>query len=129
MHSACRLMLVNICMKFHEDTLNGFPVTQQTRFCDGQTYGWTDRQTTQAKKICLPTLKWGDLIMNISAKFHLHPPYGFWGEDLFRFFRKFSLSVAMATNQIQWFVKNYMFGRGLFNKYFWIFRSKISATR
>ena len=26
-------MLVNICMKFHEDTLNGFKVTEQTRFC------------------------------------------------------------------------------------------------
>ena len=25
-------MLVNICMKFHEDTLNGFKVTEQTRF-------------------------------------------------------------------------------------------------
>ena len=24
LHSACRIMLVNICMKFHEDTLNGF---------------------------------------------------------------------------------------------------------
>ena len=24
LHSACRLMLVNICMKFHEDILNGF---------------------------------------------------------------------------------------------------------
>ena len=34
-------MLVNICMKFHEDTLNGFQVTVQTRFCDGQTDGWT----------------------------------------------------------------------------------------
>ena len=26
-------MLVNICMKFHEDTLNGFKVTERTRFC------------------------------------------------------------------------------------------------
>ena len=25
-------MLVNICMKFHEDTLNGFNVTERTRF-------------------------------------------------------------------------------------------------
>ena len=29
--SACRLMLVNICMKFHEGTLNGFWVTERTR--------------------------------------------------------------------------------------------------
>ena len=26
-------MLVNICMKFHEDTLNGFNVTERTQFC------------------------------------------------------------------------------------------------
>ena len=26
-------MLVNTCMKFHEDTLNGFKVTERTRFC------------------------------------------------------------------------------------------------
>ena len=26
-------MLVNICMKFHEDTLNGFKVIERTRFC------------------------------------------------------------------------------------------------
>ena len=30
---ARRLMLVNICMKFHEDTLKGFKVTGRTRFC------------------------------------------------------------------------------------------------
>ena len=30
--SACCLMLVNICMKFHECILNSFKVTGQTRF-------------------------------------------------------------------------------------------------
>ena len=30
LHYACRLMLVNICMKFHEDILNGFKVIQRT---------------------------------------------------------------------------------------------------
>ena len=30
-------MLVNICMKFHEDILNGFQVTETDFFCDGQT--------------------------------------------------------------------------------------------
>ena len=33
LRSACRLMLVNICMKFHEDTLNGFKVTERMQFC------------------------------------------------------------------------------------------------
>ena len=32
-------------MKFHEDILNGFQVTERTRFCDGQTDGRTDGQT------------------------------------------------------------------------------------
>ena len=30
LHSAHRLMLVNICMKFHKDILNGFQVTERT---------------------------------------------------------------------------------------------------
>ena len=35
-------MLVNIYIKFHEDILKGFQVTERTRFCDGQTEGQTD---------------------------------------------------------------------------------------
>ena len=38
LHSAHRLMLINICMKFHEDSLRGFQVVERTRFL-------TDRQT------------------------------------------------------------------------------------
>ena len=34
-------------------------------------------------------------VINISAKFQLYPPDGFWGDD---FFFKFKLSIAMATN-------------------------------
>ena len=30
LHFACRLMLVNICVKFHEDMLNDFKVIEQT---------------------------------------------------------------------------------------------------
>ena len=37
-------------------------------------------------------------IMNMYAKFQLHPPYGF--------FRKFTLYVALATSQIQRFGQN-----------------------
>ena len=44
-------MLVNICMKFHEDTLNGFQVTERTRLCDGQTDGRTDRRPEQKQYI------------------------------------------------------------------------------
>ena len=43
------------------------------------------------------------IVMNMYAKFQLHP---FWGEDFWIFFRKFTLYVAMATNQIQRFGQN-----------------------
>ena len=33
LRSARRLMLVNISVKFYDDTLNGFQVTERTRFC------------------------------------------------------------------------------------------------
>ena len=56
LRSARRLMLLYICVKFHENISNGFRVTERTRFV-------TDGQTTRAKTICLPTLKWGDIIM------------------------------------------------------------------
>ena len=45
-------------------------------------------------------------VMNMYAKFQLHPPYDFW-EEFWIFFRKFTLYVAMETNhQIQWFEQN-----------------------
>ena len=44
--------------------------------------------------------------MNMYAKFQLYPPNGFWGEDFWIIFRKFTLYVAMATNQIQQFGQN-----------------------
>ena len=45
-------------------------------------------------------------VMNMYAKFQLHPPYSFWGDDFLIFFQKFTFYVAMATNQIQWFGQN-----------------------
>ena len=57
------------------------------------------------------------------AKFQRHPPYGFWEEDFLHFlfyfilfFSKFSLSVAMATNQISDLDKIHMVGRGVLQK-------------
>ena len=32
LHSACQLMLVDTCIKFHEYSLSGFQVIEQTRF-------------------------------------------------------------------------------------------------
>ena len=43
--------------------------------------------------------------MNVSEKFQLHPPYGFW-DDFLIFFRKFNVSVAMVTDKIQRFGQN-----------------------
>ena len=40
LHSARRLMLIDICMKFREDSLRGFQVTERTRFVTDR-----DRQT------------------------------------------------------------------------------------
>ena len=60
LHSAGPLMLIDICMKFREDCLRGFIVTERTRFV-------TDRQTdvrtdARGKTICFPTLKGGNII-------------------------------------------------------------------
>ena len=59
LHSARRLMLIDICMKFRDDSLSGFQVTERTRFVtDRQTDRRTDRQTdARGKTICLPTLR------------------------------------------------------------------------
>ena len=37
-HSACRHMVLNICMKFLEDILKGFIVIVRTRFCHRNCY-------------------------------------------------------------------------------------------
>ena len=34
LHFSCRLMLIDTYMKFNEDSLNGFQVTEQTQFCE-----------------------------------------------------------------------------------------------
>ena len=36
LRSACHIMLIDIYVKFREDSLNGFQVIEWTRFCDGQ---------------------------------------------------------------------------------------------
>ena len=67
LHSARRLMLIDICMKFREDNLRGFQVTERTQFVtDRRTDGRTD---ARGKTICLPTLR-GDIIhcLEVSCK-------------------------------------------------------------
>ena len=59
LHSARRLMLIDICMKFREDSFMDFQVTERTRFVtDRRTDRQTDRQKdARGKTICLPTLR------------------------------------------------------------------------
>ena len=58
LHSARPLMLIDICMKFHEDSsLRGFQVTERTRFV-------TDRRTDRrlGKNNMSPNPSGGDII-------------------------------------------------------------------
>ena len=60
LRSACCLVLTDICMKFREDSLNSFQIRADMSVTDRQ----ADRQMPGGKTICVPTLKWGDIIRN-----------------------------------------------------------------
>ena len=61
LRSARRLMLIDICMKFREDSLRGFQVTERTRFVtDRQTDRQTDRRP--GKNNMSPNPSGGDII-------------------------------------------------------------------
>ena len=47
LHSARRLMLIDICMKFREDSLWGFQVKERTRFVTDR---WMEGQTPDGKQ-------------------------------------------------------------------------------
>ena len=57
LRSACHLMLIDICMKFREDSFRGFQVTERTRFV-------TDRRTDRrlGKNNMSPNPSGGDII-------------------------------------------------------------------
>ena len=63
LHSARRLMLIDICMKFREDSLRGFQVTEWTRFV-------IDRQTDRrsGKKNMSPNPEGGRHNKNVTLK-------------------------------------------------------------
>ena len=62
MHSARRLMLIDICMKFREDSFRGFQVTERTRFVTDRQM---DRQTDgrPGKNNMSPNPSGGDIII------------------------------------------------------------------
>ena len=69
LHSARRLMLIDICMKFREDSLRGFQVTERTQFVtdrqtDRQTDGQTDRRP--GKNNMSPNPSGGDIIPSMT---------------------------------------------------------------
>ena len=61
LRSARRLMLIDICMKFREDSFRGFQVTERTRFVTDRR---TDRRETPGEKqyVSQP-FKGGDIII------------------------------------------------------------------
>ena len=46
-------MLIDIYMKFREDSLNGFQVIKRTRFCDGQFSKGNNSKSINAKVMVL----------------------------------------------------------------------------
>ena len=70
LHSALRLMLIDICMKFREDSFGGFQVIERTRFVtDRQTDGQTDGRP--GKNNMSPNPSGGDIItkMHVVSRF------------------------------------------------------------
>ena len=49
LHSARRLMLDDICMKFHNSSLYGLKVIERTRFCEGQSSKGNNSKNINAK--------------------------------------------------------------------------------
>ena len=73
MRSARRLMRLNICVKFHENILNGFEVTEWTRVC-GKNAIFLNVQMAITPKECNPELHLLRsahrlFLLNICAKF------------------------------------------------------------
>ena len=69
LHSAHHLMLIDICMKFREDSFRGFQVTERTRFVtDRQTDRQTDIQTDgrPGKNNMSPNPSGGDIIIYLA---------------------------------------------------------------
>ena len=55
LHSACRLMMIDIYMKFCEDSLNSIQVIERTQFCDGQSAKGNNSKSINAT-VLIPVL-------------------------------------------------------------------------
>ena len=68
-------------------------------------------------------------VMNIYAKFQLHPPYGFWEKRFLNiFFENLAFRLSWQPIKISDFGKIHMVGRGLLQKHFSKTFVKISAV-
>ena len=53
LHSARRVMLIDIYMKFRDDSLKGFQVIERTRFLDGKSSKGNDSKSINARVMVL----------------------------------------------------------------------------
>ena len=69
-------------------------------------------------------------VMNISTKFQLHPPYGFWGDGFSNMFsRIYPFGLPWQPIKFSGLDKIHMFGSGLLKEHLCKFFVKISAMR
>ena len=90
------------CLPFHPHYLDTLLSGKSTLLKVKDNFHLFGNESTRASPTRNVTFKEADL-MNIFTKLKVSRPYGFWGDDFLKFIHKFSLSVAMATNQIQRF--------------------------
>ena len=84
-------MLVNICMKFHEDILNGFKVTDWTRFCLRNCYLQSSKghySKSINTRVMILAFCMSSNVGNICMKFHEDILNGFWVTEPTRPYRK-----------------------------------------
>ena len=84
-------MLANICMKFHEDILNGFKVTERMRFCLRNCYLQSSKgHNSGSINTRVMGLAFCSRLMlaNICMKFHEGNLNGFWVTERTRPYRK-----------------------------------------
>ena len=71
-----------------------------------------------------------NVMMNIYAKFQLHPPYGFWEEDFWIFFfENVAFRLPWQPIKISDLDKIHMVVRGLLRKHLCLTFFKISAVK
>ena len=73
LRSARRLMLLYICVKFHENISNGFWVTERTWFCDRQTDDNMSPNPTGGNIITFPQLSSASIKKGYLKYNHWHP--------------------------------------------------------